>query len=163
VKVIEAHRELTVRLEKFKDDLLDLADWSLIDSILRGAWKNKAEHICRGVMDQDQEFMEEYSIGSQQEGQLDPLTAALGRTTELAQLVEGYELEPFEVELEEIIKELDCELDDMGYSMMYIMEPEWICVQIGICPEVHTAETKAEPANIVINTVQKWEMDIMYV
>ncbi len=63
--------------------------------------------------------MEEYSIGSQQEDQLDPLTAPLGRTTELAQLVEGYELEPFEVELEEIIKELDCEQDDTGYNGYY--------------------------------------------
>ncbi len=48
-------------------------------------------------------------------------------------------------------------------DIMDIMEPEWICVKIGICPEVHTAETKAEPASIVINTVQKWEMPIMYV
>jgi hypothetical protein len=53
-------------------------------------------------------------------------------------------------------------MDRTIWDIMDIMEPEWICVQIGICPEVHTAETKAEPASIVINTVQKWEMPIMY-
>ncbi len=40
--------------------------------------------------------MEESGMERHHEGQLDPLTIALERIGELAQLMEGFELEPFE-------------------------------------------------------------------
>ncbi len=51
-------------------------------------WKNKVEHICRGVLDQA-----DFWIVLEQECQLNPLKATLERIAELAQLVEGFELE----------------------------------------------------------------------
>jgi hypothetical protein len=52
VKVIEAHRELSIGLEKFKTSLSESIAWKASASSLQGVWVNRAERICRDILDQ---------------------------------------------------------------------------------------------------------------
>jgi hypothetical protein len=77
VKVIEAHRELSISLEKFKTSLLESAAAGKASaSSLWGVWVNRAECICRDVLDQVVRFMEE-SGASQQEDLRGPQKVSL--------------------------------------------------------------------------------------
>ncbi len=68
-------------------------------------WVNKVESIYQDILDQAEQFMKQFEAG-QLEGRLGPLKAALNRTVQLAQLIEGFELEPSEAELRGVSREL---------------------------------------------------------
>jgi hypothetical protein len=97
IEVVESHRELSISLEKFKTNLLECMAGKTSTSGLRGDWVNRAECSCRNLLDQGEQFTEESGI-SQRGDLLGPLNASLDRVIVLAQLVEGFEMEPFEVE-----------------------------------------------------------------
>jgi hypothetical protein len=65
-------------------------------------WENKAERVCRKVLDLVDKFLDNSERGCQQENRLEPLKDIMERIAELAQLVEGFKLDPSEAKLREI-------------------------------------------------------------
>jgi hypothetical protein len=94
--VIEALRELVISLENFKSYLVSPIEATVTSTSLQRMWENKAECFCRGMLNQAEKLMEESGMERHHKDQLDPLMTTLERIVELAQLVEGFELEPFE-------------------------------------------------------------------
>jgi hypothetical protein len=103
--VAEAYRELIISLDKFKVGLLDTTDRNTPTFGLRGVWANRVDCICQNVLSQAVKFMEE--MEARKRGDLlGLLKMALYSVVELAQLVEGFELEPLETDLKGIGREL---------------------------------------------------------
>jgi hypothetical protein len=104
--VCKAHKKLSFSLERFKASLDCMTGGSIVRTSLWGMWEKKAEKVCRKIMDLADDFLDESGLGRQKEDRLEPLRTSLEITVELAQLVEGFELEPYEAELREISREL---------------------------------------------------------
>jgi hypothetical protein len=75
---VEAHRELSISLEKFKASLLESTAGRASAFSLCGVSINREQCICRDVLDQAMQFMEE-SGASQQGDLLGPLKPPLDR------------------------------------------------------------------------------------
>jgi hypothetical protein len=56
VGVTEAHRELSISLEKFKASLLESMGGRALASSLKRVWVNKAEHIYQDILEQAGQF-----------------------------------------------------------------------------------------------------------
>jgi hypothetical protein len=102
----KAHKKLSFSLERFKVSLDCMTRGRIVSTSISWMWKKRAEKVRRKIMDLPDDFLDELGLGRQKEDRLEPLRTSLERTAELAQLVEGFELEPYEAELREISREL---------------------------------------------------------
>ncbi len=69
----------------------------------------RAVKACQGALNLADKFLEDSEFEQQQGERLEPLQAAVSRMFDLAQLVEGFEVEPCKAELQEISRELQGE------------------------------------------------------
>jgi light-regulated signal transduction histidine kinase (bacteriophytochrome) len=76
---------------------------------LQKIWVKKVERICQVALNLADKFLEEFGFEHQQEEKMESLQATVSKIAELAQLVEGLEMEINEAEVQEIARELQSE------------------------------------------------------
>ncbi len=102
--VSKAYKDLVIRVGKFKAGLEVTFNGKSLGTDLSERWARKVENISKKVLQRGAIFLEE--IANWEGDPLKPLRRVLERVVELAQLVEGFELELSEAEVRSISREL---------------------------------------------------------